>query len=78
MEQFALLIGLTIALIAHIVSVIVREKRYNATIDRLTDKLMAKDYREYTTLNAPVKPVKPQKPPMSWFDDPQDEDDSAH
>ena len=75
MEQFILLIGLTIALIAHIVSVMVREKRYNNTIDRLTDKLMAKDYKEYTTLNAPVAPPKPQKARMSWYDDERDEDE---
>lgn len=41
------------------------------TIDRLTDKLMAKDYREYVQYNKPVmQEEKPLRNPLSWHDDP--------
>ena len=49
------------------------------TIDRLTDKLMARDYKEYSTMNAgPTEPEKPKRKPTSWYDDPSiniDDDD---
>jgi cell division protein FtsL len=41
------------------------------TIDQLTNKLMAKDYKEYVNLNKPKeqKPP-PSRKPMSYYDDP--------
>jgi hypothetical protein len=46
-------------------------------IDRLTNKLMAKDYREYKQLDKPVKeePEVPKHKPKSWADDVQYEDE---
>lgn len=45
-------------------------------IERLTDKVMAKDYAEYKQLEKPVEAVDmPKHKPMSWADDvPTDED----
>lgn len=45
-------------------------------IDRLTDKVMAKDYWEYKTLEKPSKIVEtPKRKPMSWADDVDYDDD---
>ncbi|OKP81632.1 hypothetical protein A3842_11175 [Paenibacillus sp. P3E] len=44
---------------------------------RLTDKVMAKDYREYKTLDKPVDTVEtPKRKPMSWADDVDYDDDN--
>lgn len=45
------------------------------TIDKLTDKLMAKDYREYVSVQRPAEKTKPKREPMSWHDDPEIEDE---
>jgi len=45
--------------------------RQQQTIDRLTDKLMAKDYGEYKRNNhITITDEKPQRKPMSYYDDP--------
>lgn len=50
--------------------------RQQSTIHDLTNKLMAKDYREYKQLELPPEPEPPKHNPMSWADDvPYDEDD---
>jgi hypothetical protein len=60
---------------------IIRGQR--ADIDRLTDKLMAKDYSEYKRHREPFQDTKdtpkPRKP-MSYFDDPnvEIEDESVN
>lgn len=44
--------------------------RQQQTIDRLTDKLMAKDYGEYKRNNSIViTDDKPSRKPMSYYDD---------
>ncbi|MEF3306672.1 hypothetical protein [Paenibacillus sp. GYB003] len=52
------------------------KKTMQKTIDRLTDKLMAKDYREYVSMQ-PREPVQeqPKRKAMSWYDDPNIDDD---
>ena len=47
-------------------------------IDRLTNKLMAKDYREYKQLDKPVRegPEVPKHKPKSWADDVHYEEDT--
>lgn len=50
--------------------------RLQVTLDRLTDKLMARDYKEYVSMNQrPTEPEKPRRQPMSWHDDPNIDDD---
>jgi len=50
-------------------AVISRQQR---TIDVLTSKLMAKDYREYTTAQKVADSGKePRTKQLSWYDDPQ-------
>lgn len=45
--------------------------RQQQTIDRLTDKLMAKDYNEYKRGNhITITDEKPTRKPMSYYDDP--------
>lgn len=64
-----------IALACNIVHYRVNQ-RQQATIDRLTDKLMAKDYREYVTMQPRESvPETPKRKPMSWYDDPNIEDE---
>lgn len=47
--------------------VIIKQQR---TIDRLTDKLMAKDYGEYKRLGrVEEREEKPKRKPMSFYDD---------
>jgi len=48
------------------------------TIDRLTDKLMARSYKEYTTMQPKIAEDKPRpqtKKPLSWYDDATIEED---
>lgn len=41
------------------------------TIDRLNDRLMARDYREYvSTTRQSQTPETPRRRPKSWYDDP--------
>lgn len=50
--------------------------RQQQTIDRLTDKLMAKDYSEYKRgNNVTITNEKPTRKPMSYYDDPSIEID---
>ena len=50
------------------VAIILRQQQ---TIERLTEKLMAKDYAEYKRFARAVEPKeKPQRKPMSFYDDP--------
>ncbi|MFB0847327.1 hypothetical protein [Paenibacillus oleatilyticus] len=43
--------------------------RQQRTIDALTNKLMARDYREYASMQTkPQEPEKKKRKPMSWFD----------
>lgn len=45
-------------------------------IDRLTDKIMAKDYVEYKQLEAPVTPLDlPKHKPKSWADEVHTDED---
>jgi hypothetical protein len=45
--------------------------RQQQTIDRLTEKLMAKDYGEYKrNNNITITDEKPTRKPMSYYDDP--------
>jgi hypothetical protein len=56
--------------------IITRQQR---TIDRLTDKLMARDYGEYRRNALPLMREEPRtRKPQSWHDDPsvEVEDDS--
>jgi hypothetical protein len=50
------------------------------TIDRLTDKLMSKDYSEYKRNNhITIDDSKPQRKPVSFYDDPSIEiDENEH
>jgi len=70
MEQLIISASLAITLVAHIIAVSFREIRYQRTIDRLTDKLMARDYKEYASMNAPKEPEQKLREPKSWYDDP--------
>lgn len=48
------------------------------TIDRLTDKLMAKDYKEFRTLGtASEQPQRTKKKPLSWYDDHTEDDEEV-
>lgn len=71
MEQPILLIALTVALITHMIVVTARERRYQKTIDRLTDKIMARDYSEYKRNSGKMVQVDDNaRKPMSFYDDP--------
>lgn len=63
-----------ISAIAYLSSMVI-SKQQN-TIHDLTNKLMAKDYREYKQMERPPEPEVPKHKPMSWADDvPYDDDD---
>lgn len=54
--------------------------RQQRTIDRLTDKLMAKDYGEYKRHTSPLMREEPKtRKPQSFYDDPgiEVEDDNV-
>lgn len=55
------------------------KQKMQQTINELSSKLMAKDYREYTQYNRPVlvQDDKPQRKPMSWHDDPLIEEEEG-
>ena len=38
------------------------------TIDELTNKLMARDFKEYVTMSTPPVPEKPKREKQSWYD----------
>jgi mannitol/fructose-specific phosphotransferase system IIA component len=59
------------AIIAWLVLCIVLQNReHRKTIDKLTDKLMAKDYKEYKLYAEPKKEEKPVRlERLSFFDD---------
>lgn len=68
-------------MIIGVVGILAIITKQQQTIDRLTDKLMAKDYREYTQLSRPVvKDDKTIRKPLSWHDDPsiEIEEEDAH
>jgi len=72
------LYGFTVlALIIFSAIVIVRQQQ---TIERLTEKLMAKDYAEYKRFAHAVEPKEnPSRKPMSFYDDPGiDIEDETH
>lgn len=53
--------------------------RQQRTIDNLTNKLMARDYKEYVSMQpkeAVQEPLKKRKP-MSWYDDADIDDEEA-
>lgn len=54
--------------------------RQQRTIDRLTDKIMSKDYGEYKRNNhITIDDSKPQRKPLSFYDDPSiDIDETEH
>lgn len=69
-----LLAVVAISAIAYLSSMVVA--RQQSTIHDLTNKLMAKDYREYKQMEMPPEPELPKRKPMSWADDvPYDDDD---
>lgn len=66
----------TIALVITIGGLLAGMAYQMRVIERLTDKIMAKDYAEYKQLEAPAPAVDlPKHKPMSWADEiPMDED----
>jgi hypothetical protein len=49
------------------------------TIDTLTDKIMARDYREYKSMTGQAMVEdKPSRKPMSFFDDPNIDEEVAN
>lgn len=52
--------------------VILKQQR---TIERLTDRLMARDYKEYKSMtDAPKTTEEPKREALSWYDDRDIED----
>lgn len=50
--------------------------RQQRTIEALTDKVMAKDYREYVSMQPKhAGPEKQRREPLSYFDDPELDDE---
>lgn len=80
MDQLITAILLAGVLIFHIIVVSVREARYQRSIDRLTDKIMSRDYGEYKRNNhITIDDSKPQRKPISFYDDPSIEiDENEH
>lgn len=68
---------IAIAVFVGLVVIIFRQQR---TIDKLTDKLMAKDYREYMSMQPrePDPQPEPTRKPLSWHDDPALDEDETH
>ncbi|AIQ19532.1 hypothetical protein H70357_24560 [Paenibacillus sp. FSL H7-0357] len=64
---------IAISAIAYLSSVIISKQQ--ATIHDMTNKLMAKDYREYKQMDRPPEPDPPKHKPMSWADDIQYNDE---
>jgi hypothetical protein len=62
-----------ISAIAYLSSMVIA--RQQSTIHDLTNKLMAKDYREYKQLELPPKPEKPKRERMSFADDVEYDED---
>lgn len=52
--------------------------RQQFTIDRLTDKLMAKDYNEYMRYEDQVDPTLTKRKPMSFFDESANDEEDVH
>lgn len=70
-EGYVVVVIVALQSIGHIVIATLKERRYQQTIDRLTDKLMARDYGEYKRLERNVeREEKPVRKPLSWHDDP--------
>jgi hypothetical protein len=64
---------ITLATMLYSVWIIAGQRK---TIDKLTDKLMAKDYGEYKRNNhITISDEKPQRKPLSYYDDPSIEVD---
>jgi len=62
---FGVMIGAVVLFCGYI---IMRQQR---TIDRLTDKIMARDYTDYKRHTAPMMREEPRiRKPQSWHDDP--------
>jgi hypothetical protein len=52
--------------------------RQQRTIDTLTNKLMARDYREYASMQPKPEVKEPQKrKPLSWYDTADIDDEDA-
>lgn len=63
-----------ISAIAYLSSMVIFKQQ--ETIRDLTNRIMAKDYREYKALERPAEPELPKHKPMSWADDvPYDDDE---
>lgn len=62
-------------------SMVYTQIRMQRTIDKLTDRLMARDYGEYKRHDrTPEAPPREQRKPISYYDDPsiETEDDDTH
>ena len=42
--------------------------RMQKTIDELTNKIMARDFKEYIAMSTPSVPEKPKREKQSWYD----------
>lgn len=73
METILIMSAIMLAIMLYSTFVIAKQQR---TIDRLTDKLMARDYKEYKSMTKPLmEDEKPRRKPMSFYDDPNIEDE---
>lgn len=67
---------LLMALALMLIASEMRNHRQQRTIERLTDRVMAKDYKEYVSLRPqPKAPEKAIKKPLSWYDEAEEEDE---
>lgn len=59
-----------IAIIAGFIGMVIIMTRQQRTIDRLTDKLMARSYGEYKTVGVKEEDASParEEEPISWHD----------
>ncbi|OXM83973.1 hypothetical protein CF651_22945 [Paenibacillus rigui] len=83
MDETAAMLIITAILALYVVDKLfshLEKRKLQDTINELSSKLMAKDYREYTQLSRPEsREEKPMRNPQSWHDDPMIEiDDDTH
>lgn len=65
--ELIIISALFLAVVVFSAVVILKQQR---TIERLTDRLMARNYVEYVSLNQTVEtPTEPKRDPVSWYDD---------
>ncbi|MEK5469330.1 hypothetical protein MKY64_30465 [Paenibacillus sp. FSL R7-0210] len=72
-NMIVLLAVVAISAIAYLSSMVIA--RQQSTIHDLTNKLMAKDYREYKQLELPPEPEKTKRERMSFADDVEYDED---